>query len=616
MSGVMPRRWCIFSTAALAFGVLCFACRATLAADPKRVLLIYNSVGYAELVARDIRAQLEQRAPGFLESYFTPFPAARQADESVAVRYADYLAALFPDGRMDLAVAIGSPAMNFFRQHGRMLFPRTPMLAVVEERRVPPDLRPDETVVTVSIDLAGTVQTILQALPETNNISIVLGSSPAEQYWLEKGRLAFQPFASRVSFRWLNDLTFEEILQHAAMLPPRSAILFINLLRDATGVGYSDHEVITKLHDVANAPIFTFDDTDFGQGIVGGSWPSTQDLSRDYADVALRILDGAALGGLKLSGPVAGRPRFDWREMQRWGISEKNLPPGSVVYFRAPTAWGQYNTQILAIGAAIVIQAALIAWLLHEHQYRRRAEQMARETMSELTQMNRLATAGELSASIAHEINQPLTGIILRATAALRWLAADTPDIAKARELLSDIAAAGHRAGEIVASIRAVFKKETNERRPVDINHLITTVLATVRMDLTKTGIELRTQLDEQLPIVECDRVQVQQVVLNLVMNAIDSMHSVQPRVLKIQSELSKADFVQVSIEDTGTGIDPSDVDRIFKPLFTTKARGMGMGLSICRSIIENHGGRIWVSRGPSRGSIFHFELPARARDG
>jgi signal transduction histidine kinase len=615
VSGIMPRRRCIFSVAALTFGLLCFACQATLAAEPKRVLLIYNSVGYAELVARDIRAELEQHAPGLLQSYFIPFPAAREADESVTVRYADYLAALFPDQGLDLAVAVGSPAMNFFRQHGRPYFPTTPMLAIVEERRAPPDLRANETVVTVSIDLVGAVETILRVLPETNNISVVIGSSPVEQYWLARGHLAFQPFEGRVSFRWLNDLSFEEILKHAATLPPRSAILFNNLLRDAIGVGYSDHEVVTKLHDVAAAPIFAFDDTDFGQGNVGGSWPSTQDLSRGYADVALRILRGEALGGLKLSGLRTGPPKFDWREMQRWGISEGHLPPGSVIYFRAPTAWEEYNRQILAIGAAIIIQATLIGWLLHERQYRHRAERMARDTMSELTQMNRLATAGELSASIAHEINQPLTGMVLRASAALRWLAVDRPDIAKVRELVSDIITAGHRASDIVTSIRAMFKKETNEKGPVDINHLITAVLAIVQIDLKKSGIELRTQLDEQLPIVECDRVQVQQVVLNLVMNAIDCMHSLQPRVLKIQSERSKPDFVHVSIEDTGTGVDPSDVDRIFKPLFTTKTRGMGMGLSICRSIIESHDGRIWVSAGASRGSIFHFELPTKAGD-
>jgi hypothetical protein len=138
------------------------------------------------------------------------------------------------------------------------------MLAIVEESRVPPDLRANETVVTISIDLVGAVKTILRVLPETRSISIVIGSSPIEQYWLAKGRSELRQFAGRVSLTWLNDLSFEEILKHAATLSPRSAILFNNLLRDAVGVGYSDHEVVAKLHDVAAAPIFAFDDTNFG----------------------------------------------------------------------------------------------------------------------------------------------------------------------------------------------------------------------------------------------------------------------------------------------------------------------------------------------------------------
>jgi len=134
-----------------------------------------------------------------------------------------------------------------------------------------------------------------------------------------------------------------------------------------------------------------------------------------------------------------------------------------------------------------------------------------------------------------------------------------------------------------------------------------------VRVELQKHGVELQTQLSEHLPIVQGDKVQLQQVVLNLVMNGIEAMHSVQPRVLKVQSDRTQSNMVRVSIEDTGTGIDPSNLDRIFKPLFTTKATGMGMGLSICQTIIESHSGRIWVSPAVNRGSVFQFELPISA---
>ena len=234
--------------------------------------------------------------------------------------------------------------------------------------------------------------------------------------------------------------------------------------------------------------------------------------------------------------------------------------------------------------------------------------------MSELTFMNRRAAAGELSASIAHEVNQPLTGMVTRASAARRWLARKTPDdLEKVRHALDQIVVAGHRAADIVQNVRAMFKKDAPDDAPVRINRVVWAVLALVHNEIQKYQVEVQMAVDSQLPTVTGNEVQLQQVILNLVMNAIEAMHSTQRRELRIQSRLSKPDTVHVSIEDTGTGVDPSKLDQLFKPLFTTKARGMGMGLSICRSIIERHGGRIWASPGVKGGSSFQFELPTSA---
>jgi C4-dicarboxylate-specific signal transduction histidine kinase len=262
------------------------------------------------------------------------------------------------------------------------------------------------------------------------------------------------------------------------------------------------------------------------------------------------------------------------------------------------------------ICGVILAQAASIGWLIYERRHRQLAEVVARNSLSELTHMNRIATAGELSASLAHEINQPLTGIVTSANAARRWLARESPDIDEARAALDQIEAAGHRAIDVITGVKSMFRKDTTDKSAVDINKLIWTVLGLVYIDLRKHGIDLQSRLDDQIPPVLGNQVQLQQVILNLIMNAIDSMRSVQPRVLSITSELSGPDRVQVSIEDTGTGVDPANLAQIFKPLFTTKERGMGMGLSICHSIIEGHGGRIWVVPGPGRGSIFRFSLP------
>ena len=251
-----------------------------------------------------------------------------------------------------------------------------------------------------------------------------------------------------------------------------------------------------------------------------------------------------------------------------------------------------------------------------EEQVRIRTEELDQRNsqlaaaMSELTQVSRVATAGALSATIAHEINQPLTGMVTGVNAALRWLSRENPEIGRARDALGQVVTAGLRAGEIITNLRAMFKSDSHEIIPTDINKLIGTILALVYMDLRKHSIEYQESLAEQLPPVMGNEVQLQQVILNLVMNAIEAMKSADYCVLSIKSESSGHDSIRVSIEDTGSGIDLSNRDRIFKPLFTTKAHGMGMGLAICRAIIESHNGKIWVSVGASRGAIFQFELP------
>ena len=278
--------------------------------------------------------------------------------------------------------------------------------------------------------------------------------------------------------------------------------------------------------------------------------------------------------------------------------------------------WEQYSTQIiLAACAVFLVQTALIGWLIYEHRRRHFAEVQARNAMSELTQLNRFATAGELSAAIAHEVKQPITGIVTMANAASRWLSRENPDIGRARDALDKVVVAGHRANDVITNVSAMFGKDTQEKQPTDLNKLLRTVLALVYIDLRKHSIETQVNLSEQLPPVFGNEVQLQQVILNLVMNAIESMVSAaEPRVLVIKSE-SGHNTVLVSVSDTGSGIGVANLSRIFKPMSTTKARGMGMGLPICKSIIESHHGQIWVSAAAPRGSVFNFALPLNRID-
>jgi signal transduction histidine kinase len=606
-------RWICLLAGVTFFLLSCFVYRTALATEPERVLLIYNSVGYAERITRNIRTELQQRSPKLLETYLAPVTAARASDESVSAKYADYLGALLPDQRLELVVAVGSPAMDFFREHGRHIFSSTPMLAIVEESRVPSSIETNETIATSTLDLVGAIENILQLLPETTNISVVVGNSPLEQYWLAKERLAFEPFAGRISFRWLNDLSFDEILKHAATLPHRSAILFNSLFSDRLGGAYEDREVVSKLHAVATAPIFTFDVSDFGQGIVGGPWPSTEEVSRDYAGIALRILGGEALGGRTIPGIVSGTPTFDWREMQRWGISESRLPPASTIYFRDPTPWERYRDPILGIGAAIALQTALITWLLLERQHRRRAERVSRGRLLEVIHLNGTAMAGALSASVAHELGQPLQSILSNTEAAQMLLAAKPPDLDQIREVLSDIRQSDQRASEIIQHLRKLLKRRSDiELQEFDFNDAIAEALRILspearkrRIILTKSGVSMAL-------LVRADQIHLQQVILNLVTNAMDAIDNcvTETRNITIQTALAAGTEVEVSVMDSGPGIPQAKLKDVFKTFYTTKQHGTGLGLSIARTIVGTYGGKIWVENGAAGGAIFRFTVP------
>ena len=224
----------------------------------------------------------------------------------------------------------------------------------------------------------------------------------------------------------------------------------------------------------------------------------------------------------------------------------------------------------------------------------------------------RLMTGDAVSASIAHEIKQPLSGIITGADAGLRWLDRTTPDLDEAKAAFKQIIHAGHRAGAVIDGIRAIFKKDVRNRTSLDINELIGDTLVLVGDELRKHRVSVQAEPNEQLPRVKGDRIQVQQVLLNLITNAIDSMAAKDgPRVLRVRSEVHDGGGVIVSVADTGTGIGSPELERIFNPLFTTKSGGMGMGLSICRSIIEAHDGQLWVTPNKPEGAVFQFMLLA-----
>jgi len=242
---------------------------------------------------------------------------------------------------------------------------------------------------------------------------------------------------------------------------------------------------------------------------------------------------------------------------------------------------------------------------------RKRAEEALRQAQADLAHVSRVTTMGELTASLAHEVNQPIAAAVTNANTCLRWLTRDQPDLEEARAAALRIVKDGTRAAEIISRIRLLFKKGTPQRELVDVNDIIREMIVLLRGEATRYSISIRTALATDLPVVMGDRVQLQQVMMNLIINSIEAMKSVDGnREVAIQSQQEKDGHILVSVSDTGVGLPSQESNQIFNAFFTTKPDGTGMGLSISRSIIESHGGRLWAAGNNPRGAYFHFTLP------
>jgi PAS domain S-box-containing protein len=366
----------------LFFFCVCFAMlapRGAGAAQAKRVLVVHSFGTVAPpftIHSTAFETELVGRMGQRLDLDEVSLDMARYADPHLQEALVEYLQKRQAEWQPDLVVPIGSPAGVFVAQNRQRLFPNATILYCgMDQRRLAPDaLEKNAAFVGENFDLPGFVEDILQVAPSTKNIAIVIGASPVERFWAQAFREALEPFADRVNFIWLNDLSFDQMLDRTSNLPPNSWIFLVLLLRDANGVSHNADEALQRMHAVANAPISGIFQHQLGLGIVGGRLYQAELEGVEAAHLAARILAGEPASSFppKVVGPLP--PRYDWRELQRWNIKEKFLPPGSTILFRSPTVWQRYQKWIVAGLSVLVLQALLIFGLLANLIKRRRAE--------------------------------------------------------------------------------------------------------------------------------------------------------------------------------------------------------------------------------------------------
>ncbi|UPJ67704.1 ATP-binding protein [Bradyrhizobium sp. 191] len=583
---------------------------------PKRILLLH-SFGrdfrpWSEY-ALSIKAVLEQQAQWPLDVQEHTLLTARFNNPGPEEPFVNYLRSLYAGVPPDVVVSIGAPAARFAQKYRDQLFPDTPMvLTVVEERLVNrADLTDNDTVVSVQNNFTAAFHGILKVLPETKTIAVVIGASRLEKFWLDEIKREATPFEGRVAFVWYNELSFDEILKRASVLPPHTVLFWGLMSVDGAGIVHESDLALRSLRAVANAPIFSYQEPFFNGYTVGGPMHSIGDTSKKTVEAVIRILAGERPSTMRFEPLQFGPPKYDWREMQRWGINESDLPVGSEVLFRQAGLWETYRWQIAMLAAVILIQAGLIGGLLYERRRRLVAEVESRQRLAELAHVNRYAAAGELTTSIAHELNQPLGSILTNTETAELMLKSESPNLVEIGEILADIRRDDQRASEVIRRLRSILKKTPFEIANIDLNDTVGEAIRLLSAVSDGRRIALKFAPSTSVLRVKGDPIQLQQVILNLIINAIDAISQAGATEREINVATAQSDaFAEIRIGDSGPGIAPADLKNIFNPFFSTKPQGMGMGLAIVRTIVEAHGGKIAAENQLSRGALFTILLP------
>jgi PAS domain S-box-containing protein len=375
------RRWPASSVWPLLFTVAGLALSA--AAAPKQVLILDSfgrDVAPFSATASTLRTTLARELGEPVNIDEVPLDTTLQDDPELEAAQAEYLQHIAVRRHFDLVVVVGSPAAQFTVRYRDRIFPATPLLfTVVASRLVSPEtLGANSALLTHRIRLRGMVEDILQLAPATTNIAVVFGASPLEKFWAAACRREFQAFTNRVHFSWLDDLTLDQMCARVAGLPPHSFVLYGLLIVDAAGVPYNSDTGLNRLHAVANAPLYAYFQSEFGRGPIGGRLYPDETVGEEAARVAIRILRGTKPSDIPPRYIELPHPVYDWRELQRWHISEARLPAGSVIEFREPSLWTRYMWQIVGVVTLCLVEALLIFALSLNLVRRRRAERALR----------------------------------------------------------------------------------------------------------------------------------------------------------------------------------------------------------------------------------------------
>jgi len=523
-----------------------------------------------------------------------------------------YLKEKYQGVPIGVVVAAGAATLELVLRWRSELWPEVPVVfAMVDEIDFGRLRLPDGvTGNIVKVPLADSIKAARTLVPDLQTVAFVGDAwDGLTVYRNWKGEIPIATSGLKVID--LVGQTMAEVRKQVVHLPDRSAIIYSAMFSDGDGTYYPPATAVGLVAEKANRPIVVAAETFLAPGGTGGFVILPGRMGEEAARLVLRILHGEPASSMAPAMSGAVKPVFNWLQMQRWGVRDSDLPSGSEIRFREPGQWEKYRWQTLAVAAVLLIQAGLIWVLLHERHMRADAERESRNHLSELAHANRQATAGELSSTMAHELNQPLGAILTNAETAELILSSPAPNLSEVKEILADIKRDDIRASEVIDRMRGFLRRAPFEDKAIDLNDAVRKVFDFLSVQASARNVALSFEPSGEPLQVRGDQVQIQQVIMNLVVNSMDAMAAIpNGRSVIGRTEMNGGSSAVVSIADSGPGIPAEKLNEIFDPFFTTKKQGMGIGLSISRTIVQAHKGRIWAENQREGGAVFRLSLP------
>lgn len=604
-------RWLITVLALVGFSTCAYA------GHPWRVVILPGAdptQPAAQEQIRAIRSSMSAAAPDGVEFYTDPLDDLRFDSAELMPDFLALMKRKYQHKPVDVVVGLGEFALEFTKRYHDDIWPGVPVVisSIGDARQS--DIPTGFAYVPVHFDLDGTLALAEKLQPNARHLVIVSGGATPD---LRAAQRAADTARARKSRRWAVDewsgLTVPELQQRLARLDRDTAVLYTTMYRDRNGRTYFPYEVVAPMAKASGAPIYGWYPTYLGHGLAAGSVINFETNGRITGELATSILLGQAPHQSALSSATAPRCVADVGVIEKLGLQADLLPESCELINVPPTLWREYRSVVSIAVAVVLLQALTIAALLWQRRHRRIAENEATLRLGELSRAGRFALAGELSASIAHEVGQPLGAILSNADAAGLMLK-DEPEVGELHSILADIRRDALRANQVVQRLRTLLQKHTLNLDPLDLNATFDEALALLNLEALRRRIVIESHPVAQTTRVLGDRVQLQQVLLNLAINAMDAMEETLPpdRVLSISTRVAGQGY-ELAVADRGHGIPAGIGTRLFDSLYTTKPHGMGLGLSIVRTIVVTHGGHVSAAGHPGGGSIFTVWLPAVA---